>query len=145
MFDNKAKPLFEFGIYNPLLTKKQRKEIKKMVKTKVQKAVKIDDGRHEGVIKDVVEKQQPYNYLDIVIKEKDLDIDLKCGVPVHITENSALGRILINFGATLEVNKEVDSDDYIKKGMKVEFSTITEETKKGNFARVVPHTLKPIK
>jgi len=145
LHDVKAKPLYFFKIYNPLLTKKQRKEIEKMVKTKVQDTIKIEDGKHEGVIKELIEKTEPYNYLDIVIKEKEQDIDLKCGVPVHVTENSALGKILINFGATLEVDKEIDIDSYIKKNMKVEFSTITEETKKGNFARIVPQTLKPIK
>lgn len=139
------KNLYEFGIYNPLLNKKQMDGVKNMVKAKVQDTIKLEDGKHTGVVKELIEKKEPYHYLDIVITEKETDFDLKCGVPLYISENSALGKILINFGATLEVDSDLEVDDFIKSGQKVEFTTVTEETKKGNFARIQPQTIKPIK
>ncbi len=137
------KRLYQFGIYDPLLKKEDRERLETMVKAKVEKAVTIADGKHTGKIKELIEKEKPYHYVDIVISVDELDIDLKCGVPVHITENSALGKILTNFGASLEEGKEVEVENFLKDGTEVEFTTVTEETKKGSFARIQPMTLKP--
>lgn len=138
---NGNKSLNEYEIYNPLLKKAELKNMK----AKVEKTIKIDDGRHEGEITAINYKEEPYNYVDIVIKEKEQEIELKCGVPFSITENTALGKILQKFGAKLEVGKEIEVEDFIKTGIKVEFQTITETTKKGTFARIINDSLKPKK
>ena len=136
--------LNKFEIYNPLLTKKQRRRPKQM-KRKVEKAFKIDDGKHTGKISDITYKTEPYEYIDINIEETDSKAVLKCGVPFHITENSSLGMILINFGCDLKkfIDKEIEVEDYLKKGMEAEFLTQTEATDKGKFSRVIPSSLKP--
>jgi hypothetical protein len=137
----KNKSLNDYEIYNPLLT---REEVNKL-KAKVEKTIKIDDGKHEGEITAINYKDEPYNYVDIVIKESKQDIELKCGVPFSITENTALGKLLQAFGATLEVDKEIEVEDFLKTGTKVEFLTMTEKTAKGTFARIIPDSVKPIK
>lgn len=132
--------LEEFGIKNPVSTG----ELKQM-KAKVEKTIKIDDGKHEGEITAINYKDEPYNYVDVVIKESKQEIDLKCGVPFSVTENTALGKMLIAFGAKLEVDKEIEIEDYLKVGTKVEFLTMTEKTSKGTFARILADSLKPQK
>lgn len=131
------KDLKEFGFYNPV----KSGEMDKM-KAKIEKTIKIDDGKHTGTISAINYKETPYNYVDIVIKEDKLDIELKCGVPFSITDNTALGNILKRFGAKLEVGKEIEIEDFIKEGMKVEFLTMTEKTQKGTFARIISDSLK---
>ena len=128
--------LGNFGIKDPITG-----ELWKM-KAEVKETIKIDDGKHEGVITDIIYKEEPYNYVDIVIKENENDIELKLGLPFSVTENTALGRVLMEFGAKLEVGKDVEIEDYIKKEQKVKFMTITEKTKKGTFARIVSESLK---
>lgn len=137
---NGNRSLEDFKIYNPLLT---RMELK--MKAKVEKTIKIDDGMHEGEITAINYKEEPYNYVDVVIKEKEQEIELKCGLPFSVTENTALGRMLQRFGAKLEVDKEIEIEDFIKTGIKVEFQTLTETTKKGTFARIVSDSVKPKK
>lgn len=132
------KLLYAYGFGNPI------RENKKM-KAKVEKTIKIDDGKHTGEIKELIYKDTPYNYVDVVIKEDKLDIDLKCGVPFSITENTALGQMLKRFGADLEEGQEIEVDDFLKVGSKVEFMTLTEKTKKGTFVRVLSESVKPVK
>lgn len=132
-------PLGEFGFKDPI-TGRSRK-----MKAKVQETIKIDDGKHEGVISRIDYRDKPYNYVDIVIKENKSDIELRCGVPFSVTENTALGKLLITFGAELKVNEELEIEDYLKAGVKVEFLTITETTSKGTFARIVTDSLRPVK
>lgn len=133
-----TKLLTEYGINSPL---DKRMGVK--MKAKVKESIKIEDGKHEGVIKELIERKEPYNYLDIFVEEKKQKIELRCGVPFYITENSALGQILANFGAKLEVNKEIEIEDFIKEGMEVEFITMTEKTERGSFARIISQSLKP--
>jgi len=132
------KNLNAYGFKNPV------GECKEM-KGKVEDTIKIEDGKHKGVITDIIYKDEPYNYVDIVIKEESQEIELKCGVPFKITENTALGQILQNFGAELKVDKEIEIDDILKKDTKVEFLTKTEKTERGTFARIIPDTVKPLK
>ena len=140
-WDNKAKPLFHFGIYNPLLTKDG---VGKM-KLNVEKAFKLVDGKHEGSIKEITYKETPYKYVDIVVTENKEKLDLRCGVPQHITESSALGIILKNFGAIVKEGEQIEIEEFIKIETAVEFITMTEETKKGTFSRIIPSSLRPKK
>jgi len=108
-----------------------------------EKSLKLEDGKHEGVITSIEFRDEPYAYTDIVIKEKVTGLDIKCGVPTKITEDTALGLILENFGVAIEVNKEYDIEETIKG--KVVFITATQKTERGTFAKIVPSSLKPIK
>ncbi len=132
--------LEEFGIYNPVKTG----ELENM-KAKIEETIKIDDGKHEGEITNIVYKDKPFEYVDVVIKEKEQGIEMKLGLPFKVTENTALGRVLEVFGAKLEVGKDIEIEDFLKKGTAVEFETKTETTKKGTFARILTETLKPKK
>lgn len=131
--------LGDYGIKNPVTG-----ELVKM-KAKVEKTITIEDGKHTGIIKGLEYKTEPYSYVDIVIKEDKSEVELKCGVPFKVTENTALGGILENFGAKLEVNKEIEIEDYLKENRKVEFITVTVKNDKGKFARIVSQSLKPTK
>jgi hypothetical protein len=112
---------------------------------KVEKSVKIEDGKHTGIIDSIEYREEPYEYVDINIKENKTALVLKCGVPFSISENTALGQMLIRFGAKLEVGKSIEVEDFIKENLVVEFVTITEDTKKGTFARIQSKSLKPAK
>lgn len=52
-----------------------------------------------------------------------------------------------NFGCDIEkfVDSEIDIEDYIKIGMKVQFLIQNKKTDKGTFSNIVPNTLKPLK
>lgn len=138
--------LSSFKIYNPLLTKKQRERFEKM-KIKVEKAIKLEDGKYEGIIKALNYRDKPFEYVDIVIEETKSELPINCGVPQKITENTMLGRIMENFGCDIEkfVDSEIDIEDYIKIGMKVQFLIQNKKTDKGTFSNIVPNTLKPLK
>lgn len=129
--------LGEFGIKDPIMGELF------IMKAKVEQTIKISDGKHEGIIERIEYREEPYNYVDIVIKEKEQQLVMKCGMPFSITENTALGQALIRFGARLKVGEEVEVEDYLKDGLMVEFMTLTEKTKKGTFARIVSESLKP--
>lgn len=137
------KSLIEYGIFDPLRSKQ---EVKNM-KTKIEDTIKIEDGKHEGKIKELIYKTEPHKYLDVVITT-EIDgktFDLKCGVPHSITENTALGQMLQNFGAKLEVGAEIDPDDFLKVESVVEFVTVMKKTDRGTFANIQPLSIKPKK
>jgi len=120
-----------------------------VLKTKVEKGISIEDGKHKGTIskietKTVEVKKGTATYLEIFIVEEDSGVELKAGVPFRITENTALGMILTNFGAELTEDTEIDVEEFIKPKMKVTFLTKTEKTAKGKFATIINDTLKPI-
>lgn len=126
----------DFNFKNPL------GDVNKM-KKKIGKTIKFEDGSYTGIITGTEEKQiGEYDYFYIYIKEEKTGITLNCSVPSTITENTALGKILKNFGATeLKEETEIDTENFIKKDMKVTFLIKNE----GNFAQIVKDTLKPIK
>lgn len=132
----------EFGLINPAFPKYTR-EVIEMAKAKVEKAIKIEDGEHTGIISRIEYREEPYNYVDIIIKEDKDGIELKCGVPFKVTENTALGLMLERFGATLEIDSELEIEEFLRDDMKVKFLTVTEKTDRGRFARVISNSLKP--
>ena len=111
-------------------------------KIKVEESIKLDDGKHEGVIEDVEYKSpQGYNYMDIVIKTKvkDKDINVKVSYPQNISANTALGKLLERFGAKLDIGKDLEPEEFLTKGKEIEFQTITE----GKYYNVVLDSVKP--
>ena len=100
----------------------------------------ILDGSHVGVIVDVEYRDNPYSYTDVVIEMNGMN--LKAGFPTMIAPSSKLGKLLSRFEYVLEIEKEIDVGDILI-GKPCQFLTVTEETAKGKFAKVLSDTLKP--
>lgn len=113
-----------------------------MVEIIAEDSLSLEDGQHKGKILGVEDREskEGYKYSDIIIEESKTGIKLKCGVPSRITANTSLGLILENFGIEVQPKKAYDPDSLLKNKL-VSFLT----KKKGNFAEVIPDTLKPVK
>ena len=105
----------------------------------VEKANKINDGLHNGVIIAVNYRTNPYKYTDYVIEFMvgESAVQLKCGFPTKLYEQSKHGDMLKQFGFVIAEGLEIDPDKMI--GRDVQFQTIT----KGKFAEIVQESLKP--
>lgn len=110
---------------------------------KAKEVIKIEDGLHKGTIIDVDERETPYHYVDVHIEIEKSLIVVKAGFPASISEMSSLGELLVRFGTKIEADKEYDPEKILN-GKKVQFLTTTEKTERGEFARVVPESIKPI-
>lgn len=111
----------------------------------------IPDGEHTGELVSASYEQrgeQQFPYIDVVIREKETGVELKAGYPANrVTTGSAVGRLLERFGFNLRKAAEAGEDvdwTVLKVGTPVSFSTSTEETSKGKFARVDPESVKPL-
>jgi len=119
-------------------------EVKNMKKIKATKAKIIEEGRHEGEICHIIEREEPYHYVDVVVRlPDDTGTELKRGYPAAISEASALGRLLMRFGIAIKEDAEYDVEKALL-GKKVCFLTINKKTEKGTFADIVPESLKPL-
>ena len=121
--------------------RKQIDEVMQM-KIKVEESIKLEDGKHNGEIEDVEYKSpKGFDYMDLVIKTKvkDKDVKIKVGYPRNITENSALGQLLERFGAKLEIDKDLEPEEFLTKGKEVVFQTIT----KDKYYDVILESVKP--
>lgn len=110
---------------------------------KVTKAIKVEDGKHNAKIVDVLERTSPYEYTDFVVKVGEAELKYGCPTTISIEEdgtpNSRLAKILIEMGMKIELNANIEIDD-IKKiaiGKEVSILTENEKTTKGTFARIV--------
>lgn len=123
--------------------KKQTKltEVNKKMEIKVEAPKRIEDGKHEGVIVEVRYRETPYAYTDFVI-EFDEGKKVITGVPTALTPESKLGRILLDFGASLEVGESIDPETVLV-GKKCSFMTMTKTSDRGSFANVVQGSLRP--
>ena len=106
----------------------------------VEKATSIEDGKHQGIIVDVQYRDSPYNYTDILI-EFNGGLQLKAGYPTKLMEKSKLGLLLRRFGLVIAEGLVVDPNILI--GRRCEFITMTEDTPKGSFARVITESVRP--
>lgn len=139
------KKLYDYGIENPV---KKLNEVIEM-ELKAEKAIKLADGKYTGVITGVIFREppdHPFAYTDIGIKDDKTKLELKCGMPSKITEDTTLGMFLENItGKPLEIGK-----DYVKvleelEGQKVEFMVVNKKTDKGSFCNILSASVKPIK
>lgn len=111
---------------------------------KVQKAIRLKDGEHVGKITKIRHRSREFNYVDIEITTfmDKKPIKLIAGFPEFITEFSRLGKLLRRFGINLYVGKEIN----IKKELfdvAVKFTTYTQKSKKGEFAKILEDTIRP--
>ncbi len=141
---NNAK-LYDYGIENPV---KKLNEVIEM-ELKAEKAIKLEDGKYTGVISGIEFREppdHPFAYTDVVIKEDKTKLELKCGMPSKVTEDTTLGMFIENItGKSLEIGK-----DYVKiledlENKKVEFMVVNKKTDKGSFCNILPASVKPIK
>jgi len=129
--------LNEWDFKNPIRSKK--------MKIKAKATISIADGQHTGKIVSVDYETEPYDYTTITIEETKSKVNLRLGVPTSITENTALGKVLKNFGVKIEPEKEYDIEEHLKKDMNVSFMVMNETTEKGTFTKILPSSLKPLK
>lgn len=108
----------------------------------VEEVIEIPDGMHEGLITTLVHRDDPFEYVDIHIKEKDSEATLKVGFPMKLTTGTGLGKFLTKMGVDLAVGAKIDLSNELL-GAEVIFMTQNEETDKGTFARVIKDTVKP--
>lgn len=114
------------------------------MKIEVTKKLEIKDGLHEGMIIDVQYRDKPYEYTDVVIETivEGKAVKLKAGYPTQVSDSSKLGKLLQRFGAQLTIGQEVDPNVILVE-KKCQFMTMTQSTKRGEFANVVPESVKP--
>jgi len=108
-------------------------------------SIRIPDGNHVGEIKKIENRTEPYEYTDIMIKLDDVDdIEMKYGCPTVLSENSKLGRLMQLFGASIEVGKKLNIDNFLI-GKRVKCVTITKKNQKSGkeFSEIVEDSLKP--
>lgn len=103
----------------------------------------IPDGKHDGLITAVKHREEPYGYIDVFIKEKKTEAELKTGFPDKITERTSLGKFLVKMGTVVEVGIKIDLNSELL-SREVSFMTENEETDKGIFARIIRGTIKPL-
>jgi len=102
----------------------------------------LDDGKHVGKIVEVRMREKPFKYVDLIIETQN-GMKLAYGVPASLTVASKLGKLCLDFGASLEAGKKMDIDSiFVGKGC--EFMTLNKKTDRGSFANVVHGSLKPV-
>jgi len=116
---------------------------------KVKESLRLDDGAHAGEIVRIDYVDEPYQYVEFVVKVDDSVLELNYGCPQNLSANSKLGRMFELFGKTLTVNEEISEDEMktIFVGQKVKFVTVTESVKRDGqlreYARIASESLKP--
>jgi len=103
----------------------------------------ISEGKHTGIITKLQHRTVPFGYIDIFIKEKKTEAELRAGFGDKITERTALGKFLVKMGVNLEVGVNIDLQKELL-GREVTFMSENEETDKGVFARIIRGTVKPL-
>ena len=118
-----------------------------MVEHVVKAPISLNDGKYQGVIKAVEERNEPFEYTDIYVETKDENgkfVTLKTGFPTYYSTNSRLGKFLEKFlGRELVSDEKVDPEKILV-GKKIEFMILNEKTEKGVFAKIIQESIKPI-
>ena len=129
-------------------------ENKMSIVKKARKTISIEDGRHTGdIIKVAPNENSEFKYIDVTItiddlkKEDGSPVTLRYGCPDQekVTLNSKLGRLLtaVNFDLKNAISEDIEFDiEMILLEAKLTYMTVTEETEKGSFARIVPASIK---
>lgn len=109
----------------------------------VKPTISIADGLHTGVIEKIEYRTDPYSYTDVIVKVDGEDFTLKWGAPTYLSEGSKLFITLKVFDPALKVGDSVDPE-YVLKGKKVSFMTLTETKGDKKYAKIVDGSLKPV-
>lgn len=109
----------------------------------VKAPIELSDGQHSGQITKVIERTDPYHYLDIWIRVHPDDVELKYGCPANISEKTKLGKLLMSFGLKLVTGSKVDPDKFLR-DKKCSFLTMKTKGKDGfEYTEIVDGSVKP--
>lgn len=136
---NKTLSKFGFPTWKPLYAHTNEGVIN--MKIKAEKALKLDDGEHEGVIEDIKYREEPYNYTDVVVKVGEGT--LSAGYPSNLIEGGLLRDLLDRFGANTETGKDYEVEEFLTKGKAVKFSVVNKAKDGKKYANIVRETLRP--
>jgi len=107
----------------------------------IKESVSLEDGTHKGTITAVEYREEPYKYVDVVIKEDVTGFDIKYGCPNNDSEKGKLVLLLKEF-KDLKVGDKIEIDDILV-GRKVNFMTLKEKKDGNEYSRVVSNSVKP--
>jgi hypothetical protein len=101
------------------------------MKIKIAEGIKIEEGKHFGKIVDVVARDEPFDYLDVVVtvdnlkKNDGTPVQIKYGMPLDTTKSvrSKLGAFAAAFG--IGIGEELDTEKLV--GRDVEYVTTIDE------------------
>ena len=105
---------------------------------KIQPPTTIEDGLHKGVITEVIEIKEPYEYLTMVLEFEE-GKKIKAGYADFVSPESQLGKLLTRFGADISKIGEIIDPEKLLKNMTCEFQTV----KDGKYSKVILESLKP--
>ena len=108
----------------------------------VKQSQNIEDGKHTGVVDHIEYRTEPYEYTDVYIKENETGFLLKFGCPSSVTEKTKLGKLLSRF-KEIKVGEKVNPEKILI-GREVNFVTVTETTKDGDYVKIADNSIKPI-
>lgn len=104
----------------------------------------IQDGQHNGEIKRIVRRTDPYDYIDIWISVDDTEFEIKYGCPANLSPNTKLGKVMLALGGKFEAGVKV-SPEKVLKGKKVTFMTLRKKAKDGNeYSEIIEDSIKPL-
>lgn len=100
------------------------------------------------MIREVQYREVPFSYTDVVIEfahpdNQEQKYVLKASLPSAVSANSKLGKLLLRFGAKLEVGQKIDPDKVLI-GKRCRFQVMNEETKNGIYAKILPDSVRAI-
>lgn len=107
----------------------------------------VPEGKHTGVIEKVeaVERKEGMEYIDITLTCDGEEAKPRAGYPAGLSPTTLLGQLIQRFGAPTDIGTEIDLEEYLVVGTRVQYLTIDKATERGTFSRVVRESLKPLK
>ena len=141
--------LFEYGLKNPRFSKAHigyfntalSREIPKM-ELELKEGVKLNDGRHNGLILRVEYVHSPYEYTEVYIRPENADFELRYGCPSVLSQNSKLYKLISQF-KKIDIGQKADPEKILV-GKNVSFLTQMKDTPKGTFVTIVDDSIKPL-
>jgi hypothetical protein len=101
----------------------------------------LDDGKHEGVIIRIDQRENPFKYFDLVIEYLP-GCYIKCGFPQTLTPNNKTGLSLAKFGVLVIPTEKYDLNK-IFIGKKISFMTLTKISKNGkSYSNIIHESIK---
>lgn len=115
----------------------------------VTETIKIDDGKHTGIISNVTRdppsdiRRYDYTDIEITVTDHKKKPQLKAGFPSTISDTSSLGRLLINAGMDFSVDEHIKINDVkeLLVDKEVTFLSKNEKTDKGEFSKIIRDTI----
>ena len=105
----------------------------------------LQDGAHVGVVINVENRDEPFDYTDLIIECEGRELSVGYSSK-HLSTESKLGKLFQRFGFDLKPGNIISDDVFI--GKKVTFLTMQKESlsskyKGKKFIHIIPETVKP--